>query len=308
LTELVFDLLEVHMTGSNDSSKEITAKYFIACYSLIQDKQYNLNLLSKDKKVAFKEWLNSFSDNGIKEIDYSHKRHFSITCKEYSCGKYYMQFAKHKGTTVTRKTKDDFIPSPIDDYPYCKIFINTERNTLLIERNNAVANSVQNIIKLIEGVIRKDLCNMGYSIAIELITKPVDFWNYLTQNNGNITSVEFTLVRPNFLEGFPTATDFVNGFSNYNVDSVTTRLENSDGNLCIQSDNAFINDALRYSSSGAGKWSISAKGKSHHKSSEDNPIFFDLPEDISSLTDDKLIMLNDFFNSIDNILEENKGN
>ena len=251
-----------------------TTKYFIACYSLIQDTQYNLNLLTTNKREAFIGWLDSFKDNGIKEIDYSHKRHFSIACREYTSGKYFMQFAKHKGTTVTRKIQNDFITAPVDDYPYCRIFINTEKNTLLIEKNSSIAETVLDTKRLIENVIRKDICNMGYGIEIELITKPINFWNYLDENKGNITSVEFTLVRPNFIEGYPTATSFVNGFGSYNIDSVTTRLQNDDGNLSIPRNNPFIVDALKYSSSGAGKWSISANGNVSQKSSEENPIFF----------------------------------
>lgn len=294
------------MRNSIGQNKIATVKYFIACYSLIQDAQYNLNLLTTNKRKAFTDWLNSFKDNGMKEIDYTYNRHFSLTCSEYSAGKYFMQFAKRKGTTVTRKTKNNFIPSSVDDYPYCKIFINTEKNTMLIEKNTSIADNVLNMKKLIENVIRKDICNMGYGIAIELITRPIDFWNYLETNNGNITAVEFTLVRPNFLEGFPTATDFVEGFGTYNIDSVTTRLQNDDGNLRISRDNSFINDALRYSSSGAGKWSISAKGNVTHKSSEENPIFFDLPEDIDSFPFEKIETVNSFFNEIDNILKENR--
>jgi len=294
------------MKISTEQNSTATTKYFIACYSLIQDAQYNLNLLTTNKRKAFIDWLNSFKDNGIKEIDYTYKRHFSIACKEYSSGKYFMQFAKHKGTTVTHKTKNDFIVSPVDDYPYCKIFINTEKNTMLIEKNNSIADTVLDTKKLIENVIRKDICNMGYSIAIELITRPIDFWNYLEENKGKITTVEFTLVRPNFLEGFPTATDFVNGFCPYNIDSVTTRLQNDDGNLSISRDNSFINDALRYSSSGAGKWSISANGNVTQKSSEENPILFDLPEDIDSFLAEKIETVNSFFNAVDNILKENK--
>lgn len=283
-----------------------TTKYFLACYSLIQDAQYNLHLLTTDKKEAFRNWLMSFDSDGIKEIDYSHNRHFSIACKEYTPNCFFMKFAKHKGTTVTQKTQNDFVLAKIDDYPNCKIFINTDKNTMLIEHNLDVADTVLNTKKIIEGVIRKDIRFKGYSIDIELITKPIDFWNYVNDNIGKITSVEFTLVRPNFLEGIPTVTDYVNGFSSYNIESVTTKLQNKDGNLSLSPANSFINDALGYCSAGAGKWSVSAKGKKRKKSSEDTPIFFDLPSDIESLTQNKIHELNAFFSSVDQIVNENK--
>lgn len=287
--------------------KRKTTKYFLSSYSLIQDAQYNLHLINTDKKTAFIDWLKSFSNDGIKEIDYSPKRHFSIACKEYTKGKYFMKFAKHKGTVVTKKTKDDFIISQVDDYPNCKIFVNPDKNAMLIEYNHEVADSVLKLKSIIQNVLCKDIHNMGYSIAIELITKTIDFWDYINDNSGKLTSVEFTFIRPNFLRGFPTATDYVNGFSGYNISSVTTKIENKDGNLSIPVNNTFIDDALNYTAAGAGKWSISAKGKHKKKSSEDTPIYIDIPTDIETLSSDDIQKLNDYFLSIDNIIQENRG-
>jgi hypothetical protein len=287
--------------------KRKTTKYFFASYSLIQDAQYNLHLLNTDKKSAFLEWLNSFNDDGIKEIDYTAKRHFSISCKEYASGNYFMKFAKRKGTIVNKKANNDFVPSEVDDYPNCKIFVNPNKNAMLIEYNHEIGNSVFEIKKIIQDVLCKDICNMGYSIAIELITRTIDFWNYINDNNGKLTSVEFTLIRPNFLKGYPTATDYVNGFSGYNISSVTTRIENTDGNLSIPANNTFIDDAINYTAAGAGKWSISVKGKPKKKSSEDTPIYANIPTDIDSLSSDVIQELNDYFSSIDNIIKENKG-
>ncbi len=295
------------MNKINSQEKRKNTKYFLSSYSLIQDDQYHLYLLNTDKKTAFIDWLKSFNNNGIKEIDYSPKRHFSIACKEYVNGKYFMKFAKHKGTIVTKKTKDDFIISQVDDYPNCKIFVNPDKNTMLIEYNHEVADSVLKLKSIIQNVLCKDIRNMGYSIAIELITKTVDFWDYINDNNGKLTSVEFTFIRPNFLQGFPTATDYVNGFSGYNISSVTTKIENQDGNLSIPPNNPFINDAINYTAAGAGKWSITAKGESKKKSSEDTPIFVDIPTDIESLSSDDIQKLNDYFSSIDNIIQENRG-
>ena len=274
---------------------------------MIQDAQYNLHLISNDKRTAFINWLSSFDSTGFKEVSLSPKRHYSIACKEYDSGKYFMKFAKQKGKTVNKKVNNDFVSTMIDDYPHCKIFIDPARNIMIIEKNSDIGDTILKIKKIVEEVISKDIQNYGYSIDIELVTRATDFWNYVNDNCDKLKSIEFTFVYPNFLRGFSSVTEFIKGFDIYNPDSITTKIENKNGNLQLSRNRDFINDALGYSSSGAGKWKISAQGSTTMKSSEETPITRNLSADLSVLTHEQILEIAEVFDTVENIIKENKN-
>lgn len=281
-------------------------EYFSACYSLIQDTQYNLQLLNTSKEQAFINWLNTFSSEPFKNISISPKKRYTITCKEYQPGKYFMKFARATKKTVNQKVKDDFVPAKVPDYPNCKIFIDTANNIILIEKNLNVAHTIPDIRDLIAKVISKDISSFGYSIRIELVTKVADFWSYVNENITNLQSIEFTLVYPNFLDGFDDVKQFVRGFESYNPEVITTKIENKEGRLTLPNNKNFLKDALAYAASGAGSWKATAKGTHKIKSSESVPNINTLPSDISELRPEQIQHISDIFESIRRISDENR--
>lgn len=291
----------------NSISKSSQTEYFSSCYSLIQDAQYNIQLMDIDKKTAFIKWLNTFSDEHFKNINLTSKKQYTITCKKYDDKKYFMKFARVHQKTVNKKMEDDFISTQITDYPNCKIFIDTENNIMIIEKNMNVAQSIVKLKDLIAKVISKDISSFGYSICIELVTKATDFWYYVNENCNNLRYIEFTLVYPNFLNGYETVKEFIRGFDNYNPEIVTTRIENKEGHLKLPKNKKFITDALGYASSGAGSWKVSAKGSQRLKSSESVPTMHQLPSDISNLTTKQLELIDNIFTSVLKISKENRG-
>lgn len=281
-------------------------EYFSACYSLIEDAQYNCMLINKNKNQAFVEWLYTFSKEHIKSISLTPKKQYEITCTEYQTGKFFMKFARVSHKTVTQKIEDDFVSGPVTDYPNCKIFIDTEHQIMIIEKNLEVAPNISKIKDLIAKVISNDICSFGYTLYIELVTKVMDFWSYVNENKKKLESIEFTLVYPNFLEGYDTVKDFTSAFVEYNPQIITTKIENKEGHLQLPENRTFINDALSYASSGAGSWKATAKGAKKLKSSESVPNMHELPYDISELRSDQLEHINDIFNSILEISNENR--
>ena len=281
-------------------------EYFSACYSLIEDAQYNCMLINKDKNRAFIEWLNTFSTEHIKCISISKKKNYEIACTEYAEGKYFLKFARVTHKSVTNKVEDDFVPGTVRDYPNCKIFIDTKSQIMVIEKNTDVAADIIKIKDVIAKVISKDISSFGYTIYIELVTKVTDFWEYINENSKNLQAIEFTLVYPNFLEGFDSVKDFIKAFGGYNPQVITTKIENKDGHLKLPRNQKFINEALGYASSGAGNWKVSAKGTKKLKSSEAVPNINKLPTDISSLGEEQIERINDIFDSIKKISQQNR--
>lgn len=291
---------------SSSQAKIQQTEYFSACYSLIEDAQYNCLLINKNKDMAFVEWLNTFSNEHFKSINLTSNKRYEITCKKYSSGKYFMKFARVTHKTVNTKVNDDFIPNPVTDYPNCKIFIDTNSHIMIVEKNSEVSQSINKTKDLIAKVITKDICSFGYSIYIELVTKAIDFWSYVNENSSNLQSIEFTLVYPNFLKGYDTTKEFVTGFGEYNPQVITTKIENKEGHLKLPQNKTFINDALGYASSGAGSWKATAKGSKKLKSSESVPNINLLPSNISDLNDEQINRINDIFDSVKKISEENR--
>lgn len=300
-------------TSRNTNDKKDTlvkvpqTEYFSACYSLIEDAQYNCMLINRDKNAAFIEWLHTFSTEHLKSIRMSPKKLYEITCTEYENGKFFMKFARVTHKTLTQKIKGDFVPGPVTDYPTCKIFIDTQNQIMIIEKNSEVASDITKIKDLIAKVISKDISSFGYSLYIELVTKAMDFWSYVNENSNNLESIEFTLVYPNFLDGYDTVKDFVKAFGGYNPQIITTKIENKEGHLQLPENRKFITDALSYASSGAGSWKATAKGVKKLKSSESVPNINELPVDISELRPEQLEHINDIFNSILRISAENRN-
>ena len=297
------DTHKIIPVGSTNISK---TEYFSTCYSLIEDAQYNCMLINTNKKAAFIEWLHTFSKEHIKSIKLSPKKHYEITCTEYDTGKFFMKFARVTQKNVTQKIKDDFIPGSVANYPNCKIFIDTQHQIMVIEKNLEVAKNITKIKDMIAKVISKDISSFGYTLYIELVTKAADFWSYVNENSKNLKSIEFTLVYPNFLDGYDTAKDFVTAFGKYNPQIVTTRIANEEGHLRIPENRKFINDALGYASSGAGNWKVTAKGAKKIKSSESIPNINLLPDDISQLGPEQIEYINNIFNSIQEISIKNR--
>ena len=296
-------------TSDNKPNSENISQteYFSTCYSLIEDAQYNCMLINKNKKIAFNEWLNTFSNEHLKAINLSEKKRYEITCSQYAEGKFFLKFAKVTHKNVTQKIKGDFIPSSVVDYPNCKIFIDTQNQIMLIEKNLEVAQNIIKIKDLIAKVISRDISSFGYSIYIELVTKATDFWSYVNENSNNLQSIEFTLVYPNFLNGFDTATDYVEAFGGYNPQIVTTKIENKEGHLRLPTNRTFINDALGYASSGAGNWKVTALGSKKLKSSESVPNINQLPINIDNLNTEQIERINDIFDSIQEISRQNRN-
>lgn len=292
---------------TTSSTKTISnTEYFSTCYSLIEDAQYNCMLINTNKKAAFIEWLHTFSKEHIKSISLSPKKRYEITCVEYETGKFFLKFARVTKKSVTQKVKDDFVTNPIANYPNCKIFVDAQNQIMIIEKNLEVAPNITQIKDMIAKVISKDISSFGYTLYIELVTKATDFWSYVNENTNNLESIEFTLVYPNFLDGYDTAKDYVTAFGKYNPQIVTTKIENKEGHLIVPAKRDFINDALGYASSGAGSWKVTARGVKKLKSSESVPNINLLPNDISQLRPEQKNYINNIFKLIQKISNENR--
>ncbi|MFR8360391.1 MAG: hypothetical protein ACLVB7_02790 [Coprococcus comes] len=118
------------------------------------------------------------------------------------------------------------------------------------------------------------------------MTEKNNFWTYVSTNKDCLTDIDITLSSPNFLGGIKSVSEFLHKTKDiYNNTSVDIHLKNKEGHLIIDPENDFLQDVVRYTSSGCGKWKIKTTTDKTGCSSSDNPYIIQLPENVAQLKD-----------------------
>lgn len=174
-------------------------------------------------------------------------------------------------------------------------------------KNTDVSNSLESQKHLIENVISKFLKPKNLYFELGIMAEKKYFWDYVSANKDTITDIDITLSSPNFLEAIKTVTDLLHKTNErYNNTSMSIHLKNEDGRLNIDSNNEFLQDAIRYSSAGGGKWKIKSINDKKGCSNADNPFIIHLPEEIGQLKDSDLHIINSTFKHIKRIDPEHR--
>ncbi len=279
---------------------ENKSDYVVTRYSLLPDTQINLHafLASETKEQIFLNWLNQFEQQPSQSISV-HKSNFTFYCKRISKFRFILKFAKKTNKKINEATKDDIYEKLVCDYPYSNIVIDINTQIMLIQKNPKVFQNIIYFKDTISKCISYFIKPKGISIYIELLTQKHDFWTHIKENKGFIQTVELKLISPNFLKTTRTAREFVQSLKEqYNNKAVSIKLENDDGNLNISEDQIFINDAVKYASSGCGNWKIKTKRNTKQLKSEDKSITMSLPHDIINVTKENIIEIEYVFDRI----------
>lgn len=286
---------------------EKSKEYFITRYSLIPDKQIDfdtLNGITKEEK--FMNWLLTFLQEKSKET-YYRGSNYILYCKKISDNSFFMSFAKELHDIIGQKTDIGIIDTPIDNYKKCNILINTKNQWMIIEKNTDISSKIETQKNIIANVISTFLKLKDLYFEIGIMAEKNYFWEYVSANKDSITDIEITLSSPNFLEGIKTVDSFLHKTNEtYNNTSIIIHLKNEEGRLNVDVNNEFLQDAIRYSSSGGGKWKIKSSTDKIGCSNVDNPFIIRLPEELSQLKDSDLKSINNAFEYIKRIDTEHR--
>ncbi len=291
----------IHM--HTEKSKE----YFITRYSLIPDTQIDFDTFNGvTKEEKFVNWLVTFSQEKNKETDYRGSNYI-LYCKKISNISFFISFAKEFHDVIGQKTDSGIIDTPIENYKKCNIIINTKHQWMIIEKSTSISSPIENQKNIIANVISKFLKPKDLYFEIGIMAEKNYFWEYVSANKDSITDIEITLSSPNFLEGIKTVDSFLHRTNEaYNNTSIGIHLKNEEGHLNIDTNNEFLQDAIRYSSSGGGKWKVKSSTDKTGCSNVDNPFIIRLPEEISQLKDSDLKSINNAFEHIKRIDPEHR--
>ena len=286
-------------------AKEID--YFITRYSLIPDRQIDFeSFMGVTKEQKFLDFLLSFESERKKEILYN-GYNYALYCKQLSPIHFFMSFAKGTDKIIGEKTDEGIMDSYVEDYKKCNILINIQSQFFIIEKNFEVSGNFISLKNIISKVITRFLENRYLHFELDLLTEKNDFWKYVSTNSGDITDVEIKLSSPNLLDGILSVSDFLRKTNEqYNNTSFLFKLSNDKGNLNINPDNPFLQDAIRYSSAGCGTWKAKSKNSSKWYKNTDNPILLKLPDELGQLKDSDRQEINEAFEHVKRIDPENK--
>lgn len=273
--------------------------YFITRYSLIPDAQIDLDTtVGITKEDKFLAWIINLVQEKRKEIDYR-GANYALYCKKIFSDSFFMSFAKEIHDVIGQKTDEGIIDTPMGNYKKCNIFINVTNQWMIIEKKYEISATIEMQKNLIANVISKFLKPKDLFFELGIMTEKNYFWEYVTANKGTITDIDITLSSPNFLEGIKTVTEFLHKTNeSYNNTSISMHLKNEEGKLNIDTKNEFLQDAIRYSSAGGGKWKVKSTNDKIGCSNIDNPFIIHLPEEISQLKDSDLQLVNNTFRHI----------
>ncbi len=281
--------------------------YFITRYSLIPDTQIDIETaagISKEQK--FMEWLLSFESEKKKEIECG-GYNYVLYCNKLSSNRFLMSFAKGTDKVIGNKTDEGIIDSAIIDYKKCNILINTQSQFFIIEKNFDVSGNYITLKNIIANVITKFLKKRYLYFQLDLMTEKNDFWKYISTNSGDITDIEIKLTSPNLLNGIATVSDFLRQTNEiYNNTNISFKLSNDEGQLNVNPDNQFLQDAIRYSSAGCGSWKAKSKNSGTWYKNTDNPLVLKLPDELGHLKNSDLQDINDAFEYVKKLDSEHK--
>lgn len=281
--------------------------YFITRYSLIPDVQIDLDTaMGTTKEEKFLDWLMTFPQEKSKETNYR-GTNYILYCKKFSDHCFYMSFAKELHDIIGKKTDSDIINTPIKNYKKCNILIHVKHQWMVIEKNTDISQKIESQKNMIANVISHFLKPKNLYFEIGIMTEKNHFWEYVATHKDSIIEVQLTLSSPNFLEGIKTVNTLLHKTNEiYNNTNVSIHLKNKDGHLNIDPNNEFLQDAIKYSSSGGGKWKVKSNMDRIGCSNVDNPFIIQLPEEIGQLKDSDLQLIQSTFEHIKHIDPEHK--
>lgn len=288
-------------------NEEKKKEYFITRYSLIPDAQIDLESftgISKEEK--FLNWMLSFKQEKRKEID-CRGTHYALYCKQVTDKCFFISFAKELEDIIGEKTDDGIKDTLISNYKKCNIIVNTYNQWMIIEKNSDISQNIINQKNIIANVISNFIKSKDLYFELGFISEKNDFWQFVTANKDSITDIDITLSSPNFLRGIKTVNELLHETNeSYNNTSVSVHLRNEEGRLNIDKNNEFLQDAIRYSSAGCGKWRVKSTANKKGYSNEDNPFIIRLPECIGELKDSDIKTIESAFEHIKHLDPEHK--
>ena len=175
--------------------------------------------------------------------------------------------AKASHVNIQKPPEEDFAIESLESWPHVPVIINTSSDSsgqsILIGYVQSIFPSpISQLRALTEAIVEQKLRSMGYDLAINAISDESDFWKYVKENKGEITSLSFDFAAPNFFNTKDKLNDELReAKKQYDITHAQIKLDNEFGALKIPEKNKFIEEGLKYVAGGGGEYKLVLKTK-----------------------------------------------
>lgn len=145
-----------------------------------------------------------------------------------------------------------------------------------VQVDNGVGKTSRLIYELIEEINVKNM-HSAYHIEVEPIFSPDSFWDFVKENEGEITSLTFEFVAPNMFGGHDSITEELRNFRDHErAQKVRISLHSSDG---LKADTNNVKESVDYVTKGCGKIRARAGGRSYNSTKKTQTTHIDVSEE-----------------------------
>lgn len=262
-------------------------EYFICRYSLFKEKQMHINdfIDPKTKEEVFDSFIQRLKNDIKMEFPLEDKEFIMYYIETISGKQHLFKFAKKIERTLNQPRFSDIEPTQVEDYPWCSLIVDVERQVFLISKNSQITSNITTLKNYIAKTISYAMKEHQVSLQLELMTNKNSFWETIAQNAGEIQFIELSLVSPNFLGQSYSTTKMLQEFrGELNNDSVVLRFINERGKLNVSSKSHFLRDILEYIANGCGSWKVKIESQRKAMTSEEQAVVYPLDVDIFTMT------------------------
>lgn len=129
--------------------------YFTARYSLFKENQMHINdiLNPQTKEEIFKAFISKLIEEIRIEVPIGNDKFIIYYNGTISDTRYLFKFAKKTERTLNQPTISDIELTMVEDYPWCLLIIDLEKQIFLISRNSQITSNISTLKNSIAKVI-----------------------------------------------------------------------------------------------------------------------------------------------------------
>lgn len=180
----------------------------------------------------------------------------------------YASLAKKGRVKIQHSPEEDFEIEAVDTWPRVPLLINTDSDpengqSIAIELNGSIFQHPHVQIRILVSELNKTILKRkGYEMAIHPISEQNEFWDVVSRFEGSINSLEFEFSAPNLFNSTDSLNDELrDARDHFGMTKASIKVENSDGELRVPSDNNFIKQGVNYITEGGGEYKIKLKNR-----------------------------------------------
>lgn len=215
---------------------------------------YNLKDLIAKKNQYFRDAVLSLKISGKDE----EKRRYKYEVGRYIGESIMLITSRQKSVKVIR---EDHTPTDVDSFPFAYIIFDNDKDRQIIAVQESAELHARTIVSKLEKTLQKSLAKNHLMVKITPIYKESNFWIFVEENEGKISSLSFNLITPNMANISSRLSEDLKKTAK-TTGTIETNLKfnaSKTGSLNLQQDNSELDGLVNYAAQGGGEIGIKLK-------------------------------------------------